>query len=167
MKRASAMKNAIMLMLAISGATWALAGEARTPSGDLARLQGKWEARAGDAKAIRVALEVSGADATVEVQTPQGLSIRARGRLRIDESTSPRSLDWVGFSCDDEQEIPEIAGIYKVEEGAFTTCNGGFNGARPTEFKPGDGPFADVLIFRRPAAETTTASPPSSPGASG
>jgi uncharacterized protein (TIGR03067 family) len=162
------MKRAMMLMLAIYGASWAAAGEARPLSGDLARLQGKWEVRAGDAKAIQVNLEVSGSDVDVLIETPQGLSIRAKGRLKIDESTSPRKLDWVSFSCNDEQELPEIAGIYKVEDDAFTICNGGFNGARPTEFKPGDGPLADVLVFRRPAPDKATASRSSSrPGTSG
>jgi uncharacterized protein (TIGR03067 family) len=153
------MKLALMMVVAITGATWAVAGETQSIAGDLAKLQGKWEGRAGDAKAIRVTLDVAGSDVKVLVQTPQGLKIRAKGRLKLDESTSPRSLDWVKFSCNDEQELPEIAGIYKVENDAFTICNGGFNGARPGDFKPGDGPLADVLVFRRPA--TAKAAKPS------
>ncbi|APW60760.1 TIGR03067 domain-containing protein [Paludisphaera borealis] len=153
------MKLALMMVVAISGATWAVAGETQSTAGDLAKLQGKWEGRAGDAKAIRVTLDVTGTNVNVLVHTPQGLKIRAKGSLKLDESTTPRSLDWVKFSCSDQQELPEIAGIYKVENDAFTICNGGFNGARPSDFKPGDGPLADVLVFRRPA--TATAGKPS------
>ena len=31
----------------------------------------------------------------------------------------------------------------------FTVCNGGMNGSRPKEFKPGDGALAEVVVFER------------------
>jgi uncharacterized protein (TIGR03067 family) len=149
----------IVAVTAVLGATWSVAGEALPAAGDLAKLQGKWEGRAGAAKEIRVTLEVSESKVKVLVHTPQGLKIRAKGRLKLDESTSPRRLDWVEFSSSDHQTLPEIVGIYKIENDAFTICNGGFNGARPSDFKPGDGPLADVLVFRRPATATAAAAP--------
>ncbi|WP_165072192.1 TIGR03067 domain-containing protein [Paludisphaera rhizosphaerae] len=130
-------------------AAWAEAGEDGLVSGDLAKLQGKWETQAGASRELRVTLEFTGKQAHVVIHTPQGLKIKARGEIRIDESTSPKRVDWVGFSAGDFQAIPEIQGVYKLEGEALILCNGGFNGARPVDFAPGDGPLADVVAFRR------------------
>ena len=69
--------------------------------------------------------------------------------MRLDETTSPRSLDWVNFSGADQQEFPQIPAIYKLDRDTFTLCNGGMNGTRPKEFKPGDGALADIVVFER------------------
>src|SRR6478672_4962060 len=89
-------------------ALWASAGwadEATSSAGDLARLQGKWTAMAGTRREVRVAMEISGRDVKVHILTPQGLEIKAVGELKLDESTSPRSLDWVRFSGPDQQQF--------------------------------------------------------------
>ena len=133
-----------------ASAGWA--GEATSSAGDLARLQGKWTAMAGTRREIRVAMEINGRDVKVHIRTPQGLEIRAEGEIKLDESTSPRSLDWVKFSGPDQQQFPAVAAVYKLEGDTFTVCNGGFLGRRPKEFKPGESALADVVVFRRPAA---------------
>lgn len=131
------------------GASASLAGESAA-SGDVSRLQGKWQGRAGAAGELRVTMEFEGSRVAVLVQTPQGLTIRAKGEVKLDETTSPRRVDWVGFTAGEFQTLPEIQGVYKLEGDAFVLCNGGFNGARPEGFTPGDGPLADVLTFNRP-----------------
>ncbi|MDG3002939.1 hypothetical protein [Paludisphaera mucosa] len=136
--------------LLILGSSWGLAGEELSHPGDIGRLQGKWEACVGPARDIRVTLDVSGKRVGVVIQTAQGLKIQAKGEIRIDESTSPRNVDWVGFAAGDFQSFPDVQGVYKIENDAFVMCNGGFNGARPADFTPGDGPLADVVTFRRP-----------------
>lgn len=135
-------------ILILTGA-WAGAGENDPVSGDLAKFQGKWETQAGTSRELRVTLEFTGKKAHVVIHSPQGLKIKARGEVRVDESSSPKRLDWVGFSAGDFQAIPEIQGVYKMEGDALILCNGGFNGARPVAFEPGDGPLADVITFRR------------------
>ena len=42
-----------------------------------------------------------------------------------------------------------LLGIYTLEGNRFTVCNGGLNRSRPTEFKPGDGILAEVVVFER------------------
>lgn len=118
-------------------------------TGDVARLQGKWTTRAGAAGELRVTMEFDGNRVDVLVQTPQGLTIRAKGEIKLDEATSPRSVDWVGFTAGDFQTIPEIQGVYRLEGDSFVLCNGGFNGARPADFVDGDGPLAAVVTFTR------------------
>ena len=153
-----------MMSTIVRGTTWAWlilsvsvvstrAGSETVPLGsDLGRLQGTWTAQAGPRHGIRVVLEFHGRQVDAEITTPKGLHVRAQGEVKIDETTSPRSLDWVKFTGPDQQEFPTILGIYKLEQDAFTVCNGGLHGDRPTEFKPGEGVFAEVVTFHRSQA---------------
>jgi len=128
----------------------AMGGTESTKSeSDLARLQGKWTARAGARKEVRVLLEVKGRQVTASIKTPQGLRLLLEGEIKLDESTSPRQLDWINFTGADQQEFPPLLAIYSVDGDQFTVCNGGMNGARPTRFKAGDGILAEVVIFER------------------
>jgi hypothetical protein len=84
------------------------------------------------------------------------------GELTLDQTTHPRSLAWTKFMAAGEQPLPEIRGVYKIEGDTFTVCNGGFRGTRPKEFKRGDHPLADLVIFQRvrsarPEARSTAA----------
>jgi uncharacterized protein (TIGR03067 family) len=116
---------------------------------DLARLQGKWTARAGARKEVRVLLEIKGRQATASIKTPHGMRLLLEGEIKLDESTSPRQLDWINFTGADQQEFPPLLAIYSVAGDRFTVCNGGMNGARPTKFKAGDGILAEVVVFER------------------
>ena len=120
-------------------------------AGDLDKLQGRWECRGGPKRDVSVSLEFKGETATLTLGTAAGLKIKAKGRLVLDESTSPKTLDWVGFKGLDGQEVPEILGIYDLDGESLKLCNGGFSGGRPAEFKPGEGPLAEVVVMGRPA----------------
>jgi len=145
--------NYILLTLVpIAALGWisALAGTESIPADtDLARLQGRWTARAGARREVRVFLTIQGRRVDATIKTPQGISFEVQGEVRLDETTSPRSLDWVNFTGADQQEFPQIPAIYKLDRDTFTLCNGGMNGTRPKEFKPGDGALADVVVFER------------------
>jgi uncharacterized protein (TIGR03067 family) len=126
-------------------------------AGDLSRLQGCWTAKAGARRELKVTLDVEGRAVRVRVLTPQGLTIRAQGELRIDETTDPRALDWVNFViAGQEENFPDIPAIYTLSGETLTICNGGPNGIRPGAFKAGDGVLADVLTFVRPSPPAST-----------
>ncbi|MFO0909058.1 MAG: TIGR03067 domain-containing protein [Isosphaeraceae bacterium] len=131
------------------------AGEAVT--GDLAKMQGKWVTRAGERKELKVALEIDGTQVKVEIRTPQGLTINAKGELRVDSTVTPHALDWVNFTGADTIEMPEIPAIYELKGETLRVCNGGPNNARPTEFKAGAGILSDLHVFERPTTTTTAA----------
>ena len=118
-------------------------------SGDLGRLQGRWSAQAGPRRNIAVELEIAGRQAQVRIVTPQGLKFNVQGEIKIDETAQPRALDWVNFNGLDDQELPDILAIYRLEGDTLQVCNGGPNNNRPTEFKPGDGVLADLVVFAR------------------
>ncbi len=125
------------------------------PESDLGRLQGKWTARAGVRREMKVVLDVQGRRVDAVITTPQGLNLKAQGEVKIDETTSPRTLDWVKFTGPDQQELPSILGIYKLDRESLVVCTGGFNGDRPAEFKPGEGVLSEVVTFRRPPAPSS------------
>lgn len=125
------------------------AAESTKTASDLARLQGKWTARAGARKEVRVVLEIKRRKATASINTPHGVRLLLEGEIKLDASTSPRQLDWINFTGADQQEFPPLLAIYSVAGDKFTVCNGGMNGPRPTQFKAGDGILAEVIVFDR------------------
>jgi uncharacterized protein (TIGR03067 family) len=130
-----------------------------TPEGDLARLQGPWTTKAGPRRDILVVLEVQGHRARVRITLPHGPTLCVRGELTVDETAAPRALNWTKFVGLDGQDLPDIPAIYEVQGDTFRVCNGGPNGDRPTEFKPGDGVLADLLVFERPGPESRSSAP--------
>jgi uncharacterized protein (TIGR03067 family) len=134
----------LTLTLTVAGSPEAIA-----TNSDLGRLQGRWTARAGARKEIQVTLTIQGRRVDAAISAPKGIRLQVQGELKLDETTSPRMLDWINFTSADQQEFPQIPGIYKLDGDKFTVCNGGMNGSRPTEFKPGDGVLAEVVVFQR------------------
>jgi len=113
-------------------------------------------------------IEIKGRGVCAAIKTPQGLDFQVQGELKLDETTSPRSLDWKKLIGPDQQPLPEIAAVYKIDGETFTVCNGGFLGARPKEFKPGEGVLADVVVFHRLESKDTrtgSTAAPASPAA--
>ena len=137
------------ILLVLIGVNVHAAEEALRRDGDLGRLQGRWTANAGTRHEIHVTIEIKGRDVRAAIKTPQGLAFKVQGELKLDETTTPRSLDWKKLVGPDQQPLPEIAAVYKLDGDTFTVCNGGFLGARPKEFKPGEGVLADVVVFHR------------------
>jgi uncharacterized protein (TIGR03067 family) len=145
----------VLALTATLGSTVPVEGGEARVTGDLARLQGRWITRAGARREVSVTLDIVGRDVTLQVAAPNGVSFAVRGEIRVDESASPRALDWVRFSTPDHEELPEIPAIYELRDGSFRVCNGGPNNPRPSEFKPGDGVLADVYVFERAKAPDT------------
>jgi uncharacterized protein (TIGR03067 family) len=143
------MKEKIFVLAMFLGSSATTAAEAIPSGTDAGRLQGLWRAQAGPRHDIRVDLEIKGRCVNVSIASPQGLDFQAQGEMKLDETTSPRSLDWVNFSGPDQQQYPQIPAIYQIEGDTFMVCTGGFHGCRPREFKPGDGVLTDVVVFHR------------------
>lgn len=104
---------------------------------------------AGPKHDISVLLSVKGTGVTVDIASPLGIKVHAEGKVKIDESTNPKTIDWVGFSIVEGQDFPDILGIYELKDNAFRLVTGGPNNPRPKEFKKGDGALADILLFSR------------------
>jgi uncharacterized protein (TIGR03067 family) len=155
------MRQKFFILAVFLGIAATTAAEAIPSGTDTGRLQGLWRAQAGPRHDIRVDLEVKGRCVNVFIASPQGFDFQAQGEMKLDETTSPRSLDWVNFSGPDQQRYPQIPSVYKIEGDTFTVCTGGFHGSRPSEFKPGDGVLTDVVVFHR-----LTSSAPHSKGTS-
>lgn len=116
----------------------------------------------GPGKQIQVVLTVRGRQVDAAISGPQGVRLQAQGEVKVDETTSPRRVDWVNFTTADQQDLPPLAGIYKLDATTFTVCTGGMNGPRPQEFKPGEGVLSEVVVFRREPESTAGATKPSS-----
>src|SRR3954464_8159124 len=106
-------------------------GASPAVDGDLARLQGRWQTKIGLRKATVVLIEIKGRSVAATISTPQGRKIQADGELKIDETTSPKALDWVKFTTIDGEEVPEMHAIYRLEDNRLFIRSGGFSDQRP------------------------------------
>lgn len=121
--------------------------------GDLGRLQGCWTAKAGPKRDVSITITVKGREVEVAILTSQGIKVAVQGGVKVDESVTPHSIDWVGLSLLDGQELPDQLAIYKVEGDTFTLRNAGPNARRPREFKAGEGLVDDLIVFTRQKGE--------------
>lgn len=138
-----------------------LAMGAGPESGDLSKLQGRWEASVGKRQEFSVALEVKGNEVTATIKPKKGPKVTANGELQIDEKASPRSLDWVKFSTPDGIEVPRMLSIYRLEGDRLYVRSGGFNDDRPKGFEAGgEGLWSEVMVFTRPAKTETVSTNP-------
>ncbi len=126
-------------------------GAAPVLQGDLARLQGQWETKVGQKKATVVRIEIKGTTVAATISTPHGIKIKADGEVKLNETAVPKALDWVKFTTLDGEEVPEVRAIYRLDGDRLVIRSGGFNDQRPKEFNPGEGVWASVLVFERPA----------------
>ena len=143
------MRKAALAVLVVTALTMGAAPE----KGDLGKLQGQWEASVGKKREIKVSLEVKGNEVSATITPKRGPKVKANGELQLDETVSPRSLDWVKFSTPDGIEVPKLQSIYRLEGDRLIVRSGGFNDARPKTFEAGgEGVWTDVLVFTRPSA---------------
>ena len=78
-------------------ATWAASRAAGRPARALRR-------------EVRVVLDIQGRRVDAAISTPQGIRLQVQGEVKLDETTSPRSLDWIKFTGADQQEFPPDPG---------------------------------------------------------
>jgi uncharacterized protein (TIGR03067 family) len=141
-----------MTALAISAQLLSLVAAMSAPiegKTDLDRLQGRWETRVGARKEIAVVFEIKGCTVSATIAPALGLKIKARGDVILNESTTPKSLDWVNFKTADGQMVPDLQAIYQLDGDRLTIRSGGFNDERPATFESGDGIWAAALVFDR------------------
>ena len=147
-----------LLFSALLAAAPAAGGGGAALKSDLDRLQGTWTGKAGPKHQCPVTITITGRHVSVTVVPPVGPEIEAEGELVIDETVVPKALDWVRFHLANGDSLPEIAAIYELDGDTLHIGHGGPNNPRPTEFAPGDGVLADVVIFKR--VETVASSEP-------
>jgi uncharacterized protein (TIGR03067 family) len=120
------------------------------PTGDLAKLQGEWKTMIGPNKDRPVTFSIKGKAVAVKFTTGDGETLNLAGEIKVDESASPRTIDFVGFKHDGEA-MDDSRGLYKVEGDTFTLCVAGPGEPRPAEFKAGSGDEPPHLwTFTRP-----------------
>ncbi len=120
------------------------------PTGDLAKLQGEWKTMIGPNKDRPVTFSIKDKAIAVKFTTGDGEALNLKGELKLGESASPRTIDFVKFKNNGE-DMDDSLGLYKVDGDALTVCVGGPGESRPTEFKAGDGDEPPHLwTFTRP-----------------
>ena len=147
------------LLIAILPVLLAASPTDEAMTGDLAKLQGSWTTKAGPKRDIPVTMAIKGRQVIVDIASPLGLCFHAEGRLKIDDTVSPKTIDWLEFSIVDGHDMPEVLGLYELKGDTFKTVNGGPNNGRPSEFKKGDGALADILVFNRSKTEVADIGP--------
>lgn len=108
------------------------------PAGDLAKLQGDWKTSIGPNKDRPVTFAIKDRTIAVKFTTADGETLNLKGELVLNESATPRTIDFVKFKHGSD-EIEDARGLYKIEEDTLTVCVGAPGEARPAEFKAGDG----------------------------
>jgi uncharacterized protein (TIGR03067 family) len=141
---------AALIVVASAAGAWAVEHDAK----DLDLLQGTWKAKAGPNHDFLIVMEIKGHGVHSVITTPEGKAFTLNGELKLDDSTTPKRIDWIKFRRPDGTEAEPNLAIYKLEGDALTICQGGPGRPTPTEFKAGDdGPPAVLEFTRQPKPE--------------
>jgi uncharacterized protein (TIGR03067 family) len=147
------MSRLFVVFLAVAAGTFVSAADpAEKKEGDLAKLAGTWKTMAGPNKDVPLTLKIEGKKATATFTTPEGDEVTMKGEVKLDETVTPKTIDFVNFKRPDGEDTQDTLGIYTFDGDELRVCNGGPGEGRPKEFKEGDGGPPNVLIFKREAA---------------
>jgi uncharacterized protein (TIGR03067 family) len=133
--------------------------EDKAPEGDLAQLRGTWKSlsKPGDRTII---LEIKGRGVSLVFATPQGESHSAKAELKLDETATPKAMDWLRV-VRDGQDAPDVVAIYELRGDTLTIraarrAPDVAQVVRPTEFRPDQEAGADdQVVFLRQKVEAT------------
>lgn len=144
------MRSALALCLVVSVGT-ALAQDDKKD--DLAKLQGKWEAKVGPNKDIPLTIEFKEKTAKIVI-TANGEDREIKGEFKLDETKSPKEWTWTKFENPQGNAVEDNLAIYKLEGDKLTICSGGPGNERPKEFKDGDGGPPNLVELTRVKSDT-------------
>jgi uncharacterized protein (TIGR03067 family) len=130
----------------------ALPSLAQEPTGDLKALQGAWTGMVGPNKDFPITLTFEKSSVTISLTTPEGEEVTIKGEIKLDESKTPRQLDWINFTLPDGTKPETNLAIYEIKGDEFKVCSGGPGQDRPTEFKDDPNGMPNLVVFTRKKA---------------
>lgn len=117
---------------------------------DLAKLQGEWKTMIGANKDRPVTFSIKDKAIAVKFTTGDGDTLNLKGEIKLNDSASPRTIDFVKFKNNGE-DMEDSLGLYKVDGDKLTVCVGAPGEPRPGDFKAGEGDEPPHLwTFTRP-----------------
>jgi uncharacterized protein (TIGR03067 family) len=115
---------------------------------DLAKIQGKWEAKVGPNKDIPLTIEFKDKSAKIFLSF-NGEDREMKGEFKLDETKSPKEWTWTKFENPQGNAVEDNLAIYKLDGDKLTICSGGPGNERPKEFKAGDDGAPNLVELTR------------------
>jgi uncharacterized protein (TIGR03067 family) len=125
--------------------------------GDLALLQGSWKSQAHGLNAEHETMTIQG-DAVLAVAKVGKAEIRFQSRIRIDETASPKAIDFLDSTVG-SKTLPPSMGIYAFDGDTLKIHRSGLRRARASVFQDG-AEQGVVSIWTRPGARRPPAAKP-------
>ncbi len=147
------MRLAIASLILVIASSTAFAEDAKKadvdkPTGDLAKIQGKWMANVGPNKDIPLTLEFKDKTVTILV-TFNGQADKIKGEFKLDETKTPKQWDWTKFEGPNGESMGENLAIYKIDGDKLTINSGGPGNARPADLKATEAEGANLIEFAK------------------
>jgi uncharacterized protein (TIGR03067 family) len=148
------MPRLLTFLVALTAGTMVLAADpAEKKDGDLAKLAGSWKTMTGPDKDVPLTLKIEGNKITVKIVNPDGENVTVTGEFKLDESATPKAIDFVNFKLPDGKVSEDILAIYTLDGDEFQVCSSEAGEQRPEEFKNRDNGPPNLFVFKRePAA---------------
>jgi uncharacterized protein (TIGR03067 family) len=95
-------------------------------------LEGRWTGTSGDKNDIPVTLTVKGSSLLLEITLPSGHAFPIRGEFNLDTTAQPAAtLDIRKMKGPDDETIPDIKGLLRIEADSVKMCLSDPGGTRP------------------------------------